>query len=50
MINNWKFKNLLISFLIWNKLLDQDNKVNQSNQQINNLERTQDQEVNQSFR
>jgi len=32
MINNWKFKNLLISFLIWNKLLDQDNKVNQSNQ------------------
>ena len=50
MINNWKFKNLLISFLIWNKLLDQDNKVNQSNQQINNLERSQDQEVNQSFR
>ena len=50
MINNWKFKNLLISFLIWNKLLDQDNKVNQSNQQINNLERAQDQEANQTFR
>ena len=31
MINNWKFKNLLISFLMWNKLLDQENKVNQSN-------------------
>ena len=31
MINNWKFKNLFISFLMWNKLLDQENKVNQSN-------------------
>ena len=30
MINNWKFKNLLILFLMWNKLLDQENKVNQS--------------------